>query len=164
MLKRARRFVTQSLIGIAITAISILLLQAALSPWYLFGVNVNESLPGTLYLVYRGELPSRDDIAAFRTPPNPYYPVDVPFIKIVKGVPGDRITRNGQEFSINGRTVGLVKLKTRDGLPLTSGPTGVLPPHHYFFWTSHKDSYDSRYAEIGWISEDRIVGRAVRVF
>jgi len=152
------------LIGLLSALISIVLLQVALSPWYLFGINIDNSLPGILYLVIRDDLPSRHEVAAFHTPPNPYYPEGAPFIKIVRGLPGDRVSRDGQNFFINNRLIGTAKTKTRHGQPLTPGPTGKIPLDHYFFWTPHIDSYDSRYGEIGWITTDQIMGRAVRLW
>ena len=161
--RNARRIINRFIVGLSAVMISLVIIQAALSPWYLFGLNIDNSLPGYVYLVMRDELPRRDEIAAFRTPPNPYYPENVPFIKIVRGMPGDTVTRDGRSFFINGKRIGWAKEQTRNGHPLTPGPTGTLPPGHYFFWTPHIDSYDSRYGEIGWITTDRILGRAVRL-
>jgi len=158
-----RQFMTRILIGLSCSIVTVVIIQAAFSPWYLFGINIDESLPGVFYLVIRDELPARDDIAAFRTPSNPYYRQGAPFIKIVRGLPGDRVIRDKRKFFINDKLVGIAKTKTRHGQPLTLGPTGKIPLDHYFFWTPHPDSYDSRYGEIGWISTDRIMGRAVRI-
>ncbi|MFQ5469738.1 MAG: S26 family signal peptidase [Gammaproteobacteria bacterium] len=163
MNRRAKRIAKRTILGLSGAMIGLVIIQASLSPWYLFGLNIDNSLPGYVYLVIRDELPARLDVAAFRTPPNPYYPEDVPFIKVVLGIPGDNVTRNGREYSINGVAIGWAKEQTRRGQPLTPGPTGSLPPGHYFFWTPHIDSYDSRYDEIGWITTDRILGRAVRL-
>ena len=163
MPRRVKQLTIRTLIGLSCALISVVIIQAALSPWYLFGLNIDDSLPGTIYLVIRDELPSRHDVAAFRTPPNPYYPEGVPFIKIVRGLPGDQVSREGRVFSINRQIIGIAKTRTRHGQPLTLGPTGKLPLDHYFFWTPHHDSYDSRYGEIGWITTDRLLGRAVRL-
>jgi len=163
MNRRAKRFAKRIIIGLSGALISVVIIQAALSPWYLFGLNIDNSLPGYVYLVVRDELPLRDEIAAFKTPPNPYYPENAPFIKVVRGMPGDTVTRAGRSFFVNGKRIGWAKEQTRNGRPLTPGPTGLLPPGHYFFWTPHIDSYDSRYGEIGWITTDRILGRAVRL-
>ena len=163
MNRRAKRFAQRAIIGLCGAMIGLVLVQVAVSPWYLLGFNIDRSLPGYVYLVFRGELPQRLDIAAFRAPPNPYYPENAPFIKVALGVPGDCVSRNGRDYLVNGVAIGSAKQKTRHGQPLTPGPTGLLPAGHYFFWTPHIDSYDSRYAEIGWITTDRILGRAVRL-
>jgi conjugal transfer pilin signal peptidase TrbI len=161
--KRIKRVLMQTFIGLSGVLIVVVLVQAALSPWYLFGLNIDNSLPGYVYVVIRDEQPVRLDIAAFRTPLNPYYPAGAPFIKVVLGVPGDKVSRSGREFFINGTAIGSAKEHTRHGLPLTPGPTGMLPSDNYFFWTPNIDSYDSRYGEIGWITSERILGRAVRL-
>lgn len=164
MPRRVKQFTTKTLIGLSCAVVSVVVIQATLSPWYLLGLNIDSSLPGVIYLVIRDERPSRHDIAAFRTPPNPYFPENAPFIKIVRGLPGDRVTRNDRHFFINDKLVGVAKTRTRHGQPLTLGPTGKIPLDHYFFWTPHSDSYDSRYGEIGWITTDRLLGRAVRLW
>ena len=36
-----------------------------------------------------------------------------------------------------------------------------MPPGHYYVHGDHRDSHDSRYAEIGFVPRARILGRAV---
>jgi len=146
----------------AATGLSVTMVVIALcSPWYI--TNIDESLPGVFYQIERGELPGRNDVAGLRVPPNPYYPEGAPFLKIVRGLAGDVVTSNGREFFVNGVFIGEAKEQTKRGNPLTLGPTGVIPPDHYFVWTPHKDSYDSRYGEVGWVTTQHILGRARRV-
>ena len=38
---------------------------------------------------------------------------------------------------------------------------GAIPPGHYYLHTDHPDSHDSRYAEIGLVPRERILGRAL---
>jgi conjugal transfer pilin signal peptidase TrbI len=47
---------------------------------------------------------------------------------------------------------------------LTLGPTGVIPPGHYFVWTPHRDSLDSRYALTGWIKDAQLQGKSIPLF
>ena len=44
------------------------------------------------------------------------------------------------------------------GEPLTPGATGVVPPGCYFAATPHKDGFDSRYAEIGFVCARQVIG------
>lgn len=81
-------------------------------------------------------------------------------LKIVRGVPGDVVTWHDRDVYINGEYVGTAKARSLQGAPLARGPAGVIPPGHYFLWTPHKDSYDSRYADIGWVPVEAIRGRA----
>ena len=47
------------------------------------------------------------------------------------------------------------------GAPLAAIRAGVVPPGHYYLHGDHRDSHDSRYAEIGFVPRARILGRAV---
>ena len=51
-----------------------------------------------------------------------------------------------------------MKPKTRFGEPLTPGATGIVPPACYFVATPHKDGFDSRYAEIGFVCARQLAG------
>lgn len=158
---RIKQFVSCTLITTGLLIASVMLLIAIGSPWLI--TNIDESLPGRLYRIERGTIPGKNEIAALHVPANPYYPEGAPFLKVIRGVPGDRVSRQGQAFYINGRFIGHAKVKTRGELPLTPGPTGVIPSGRYFVWTPHPDSYDSRYGEIGWVDGRLILGRAWRV-
>lgn len=81
-------------------------------------------------------------------------------LKIVRGLPGDRVTWRGRDVYINGEFLGTAKEYSLAGEPLARGPEGVIPPGHFFLWTPHKDSYDSRYADIGWVPAQWIRGFA----
>jgi len=158
---RFKKLLTVSIITGA-TSISVTMLVIALcSPWYI--TNIDHSLPGLFYQIERGELPKRNDVAGISVPKNPYYPEGAPFLKIIRGVPGDVVTCDGRRFFINGVFAGEAKEQTKRGNPLTLGPTGVIPPDNYFVWTPHKDSYDSRYGEVGWVTKQHILGRARRI-
>lgn len=136
----------------------------ALSPWIRVGINGTDSLPGLLYLVLKRQAPQgRHDLVAFYPPENRFYRDGMVFIKRVAGLPGDEVTRKGGDFFINGAHIATAKTHSRSGVALKPGPTGVIPAGRYFVWTPHPDSYDSRYADFGWISKARLIGRVVRV-
>ena len=159
-----RRFKRWIVLAVAII-LFVWLVSLLLSPWYRLGINGTDSLPGVLYLVFKHGTPdTRGDLVAFYPPENRFYPKDMFFIKQVMGMPGDAVTRHGQEFYLNGEYIATAKTHSQSGKLLDPGPTGIIPNDHYFAWTPHPDSYDSRYADIGWISKDRIIGRAVRLF
>lgn len=160
-MKTVKTILSRALMAVAGTVALSMLAVALLSPWFV--TNIDESLPGLFYQIERGEFPGRGEVAGINVPANPYYPEGAPFLKIVKGVPGDVVSCDGRRFFINGKFVAEAKEHTRRGYPLTPGPTGTIPPGHYFVWTPHQDSYDSRYAEIGWISAEHILGKARRL-
>ena len=62
---------------------------------------------------------------------------------------------------LDGVPVGRAKTHALDGRPLAAIPPGVIPPNHYFLHGDHVDSHDSRYAEIGLVAAERILGRAI---
>ena len=126
-------------------------------------VNASTSLPHWAFLIDREAAPSRGDFIFFDPPQTKllerHFGTDLkPFGKIVEGVAGDRIETNGRLFLINGRPVARAKPATRRGEPLALGPTGIIPRGCYFVATPHPDSFDSRYAAIGWICRPRILG------
>ncbi len=56
-----------------------------------------------------------------------------------------------------------MKPLTHDGEILIQGPVGTIPDHCIFAGTPHKDGFDSRYADIGWVCAPQIVGTGVPV-
>ena len=128
------------------------------------GLNATASLPHTIYLIHKGEAIHRGDFIAFRWHGGGPYPAGVVFIKIAAGVPGDVVSRIDRTYFINGICVGIAKSRARDGQPLALMETGVLKPDEYYVQAPHPDSLDSRYRLTGWISKDRIIGRAYAIF
>ncbi len=41
---------------------------------------------------------------------------------------------------------------------------GTIPPHKFFAYTPHKDSFDSRYNDLGLIDAKDIIGTAIVAF
>jgi hypothetical protein len=80
------------------------------------------------------------------------------FGKIAYGVPGDIISHIGRTVAVNGHPVAQMKPFTRFGEPLTPGATGRVPAGCYFAATPHKDGFDSRYGEIGFVCGRQIIG------
>jgi len=128
---------------------------------YRFGVNETASLPNWAFIVdHANREPRRGQLVQFVAPDNPYYPHAAPFVKRVWGLAGDRVERRGREYYVAGRDVGEAKPFSQTGRATTLGPVGVIPPGHFYVGAPSRDSFDSRYAEIGWIGADRIVGVA----
>ncbi len=126
-------------------------------------INASPSLPYWAIWTSRAGIPQRGDIIVFTPPATPLLKKHFgtrpqPFGKIVSGMPGDLVTREGSTFRVNGRPVATAKIKSRLGEPLALGPTGRIPQNCYFVTTPHKDGFDSRYATIGWICRERILG------
>lgn len=131
-------------------------------------INSTESLPNWAFFVEKGVLPARGQYVFFRVPETAlvveHFGHGVkPFGKLVYGVAGDAVTRSGAVVSVNGKAVATLKPLSKRGEALTPGPVGRVPDGCYFVATPHKDGFDSRYADIGWVCRNQIVGTGVPV-
>lgn len=133
------------------------------------GATTTLSVSGTyvVAVLATGQAPGRGELIAFRPGPGARYHRGKLFVKRLAGLPGDRIERlhtpASEMVAVNGQPLAPLKPLTRDGRALPRGPTGVLPACHYFVYGDHRDSYDSRYADIGWVRCEQVVGRAIRL-
>jgi conjugal transfer pilin signal peptidase TrbI len=106
----------------------------------------------------------RGDLVAWRWPGGLIYPEGAVFLKVVKGLPGDRVSTFGRDFYVNGEYVGRAKPVSRLGQTLTANQPGTVPAGHYYLYAPHRDSLDSRYAATGYVAHERILGRAYGLF
>ncbi|NML94349.1 S26 family signal peptidase [Novosphingobium olei] len=155
-----RRVALWSGLGAGAFALSSL---AAFAAGHALMINASPSLPYWAIWLDRGAAPQRGDIILFDPPASPllakhFGKEPKPFGKRVSGMPGDVVTEKDRVYFVNGRQVAKAKLKSRRGEPLALGPTGTVPRGCYFVTTGHKDGFDSRYAAIGWICRQRILG------
>ena len=130
--------------------------------------------------------PRRGDVIVFRSTSGP--PINL--IKRLVGLPGDHITVRDNHVAINGAPVALVPDgQYTGGFGFTGSPLeketfgtddhvimlaqnryaadfdGVVPAGHYFFMGDNRnDSADSRFAEVGFVPEDHLVGHAIRIW
>ena len=126
-------------------------------------INASPSLPYWAIWLDRDAVPQRGDLILFDPPPSAlltrhFGAKPKPFGKRVYGVGGDVVSVQGRTFFVNGHAVAVAKEVSRFGEPLALGPTGIIPKACYFAATQHKDSFDSRYAAIGWICRARMLG------
>jgi len=146
----------------------LLAIWVILGRYFLVSINLSDSLPGRLYLIQRGAIPSLNDFAAFQYLGGGPYKSGTRFLKLVKGVSGSQVTAvkhdtGFSDFYVDGSFVGRAKPLSHSGFPLVPGPTGTIPPHHYFMSAPNPDSLDSRYALVGWVDEQSIIGRAIEI-
>jgi conjugal transfer pilin signal peptidase TrbI len=150
----------------------IVALTYILGSYYTVSFNFTQSLPGTVFLVSKDTnfTPEKGMYIVFRPPQaEPYAHGTEHFLKIVKGVPGSVVTSKPigggyTDFFVDGQSVGIAKPISLRHLPLEPGHTGVIPEGQYYVAGTHADSFDSRYAVIGWIDRKRLIGRAYKVF
>ncbi len=146
-------------------AVGTLVLLAAhdFSKAHMLLLNVSPSLPNWAFWVERHRQPVRGDYVFFAPPASALLTRHFGnrprlFGKIVKGMPGDLVTRHHDLVAVNGQIVARLKPRTRRGEALVPGPVGRVPHHCYFVATPHKDGFDSRYTAIGWVCAAAIAG------
>ncbi len=157
-----RRRVVQTLVTAGFV-LSVLGILSLCKPWFYFVFNASNSMSGLVYLVLPGRTPALGDVVAFYPPENSLYHGKRRFLKIVKGIEGDRIDIKDHHVFLNGIKIGWVHEQANNGLLLRPIESTVIPEGRYFVWTPHDFSYDSRYREIGLISDDALIGTAHRI-
>ena len=130
---------------------------------HLFLVNTTDSLPNWAFLIERGRLPAKGEFIFFDPPASAllrrhFGARPRMFGKKVYAVAGDVIAHDGMTVTINGVPTVRMKPFTKAGERLVPGATGVVPPGCYFAATPHKDGFDSRYAEIGFVCARQVIG------
>jgi len=158
--KTNRRIVATFLVG-AVVLLGVR--QFAMSSGYTITLNKSESIDTAVYLVSPLDREAqRGDYVYFRMPSNPY--ADGRLVKRIAGVEGDVVKTVGSQVYVNGELVGSMKPLTRRGDVLTPVESGVVPQGHIFVAGEHKDSYDSRYGEFGYIPTYALKGVARELF
>lgn len=121
--------------------------------------NWTQSLPFFAFIVDEDAEPKIGDYIDFWPPENNYYE-GISFVKQIVAGPGDELFCNGRSFFIDGVLIATAKEVSSAGDPLTMGPCGQVPEGHFFVVVPHKDSFDSRYGEIGYVPSSAIRGVA----
>jgi len=130
--------------------------------------------------------PRRGDVVVFRSPSEP----SKNLIKRLIGLPGDHIVVKDNQLWVNGTVIpqspagsyrddygfaGAPLEKERIGTAdhlIMLAPTltatdfeGTVPPGHYFFMGDNRnDSADSRFPNVGFVSEDHLIGHAIGIW
>lgn len=152
------------------------LLIAAWSVHYTLAFNATASLPHSLYVVKKGVWPTQvGDLVAYRSNGHGPLPAGITLVKRVVGMPGDEVYRMTDVFNgavdhvivanVSDRKQKVayqrVKPLSRDFKPLQGGPVGIIPDMHFHVSGEHVDSFDSRYALMGWVRADQVIGKVV---
>ena len=150
------------IIKILIFFIPILLIIIARSSDYYVGINLSDSINKKIF-IYQKNIsyqPKIGDLIIFKVPKNDPYFGNKEFVKKIIGVKGDEISQQDREYTIN-------KIKVRAKIFAKNGERlknfnlkeNTIPHNHYFVYSNHKDSYDSRY--FGYVSRNQIIGHVV---
>ena len=143
------------------------LVLIALATLWLFAcsrvyVNVSWSDPAWGYFLlplYRD--PGPGDRVLFDPPPAGSGTPRPPYMKTVLGTPGMFVIASDGTVSVDSAVAGQAKKKALNGRPLKEIDSGTIPSGHYYLHADHPDSHDSRYAEIGLVPRERILGFAL---
>lgn len=130
--------------------------------------------------------PHRGDVIVFRLPSDP----SINYIKRLVGLPGDRVQVRDNHLTINGSPLdlkwtgvytdspnyvgarlGVEKLGDREHVVMaaidrySTDFEAIVPAGHYYFMGDNRNnSLDSRFPQVGFVPEENIVGRAVRIW
>jgi conjugal transfer pilin signal peptidase TrbI len=145
--------------------------------WIRLDFNYTDSLPDHVYLTVKGDTDvTRGDFVAFAFPAeHPYSPYrkGAHFLKIVAGLPGDRVhvdtsgnvriiyreevNDTGSIFLLEGgHFMGRAKHHSKTGKPLEATKSGIIPDGYIYVAAPHPDSLDSRYAMLGLVSINEV--------
>ncbi|HKC03248.1 MAG TPA: S26 family signal peptidase [Sphingomicrobium sp.] len=129
--------------------------------------NASASAPVGLYRLYAVTPVRRGDMVVARIPETSrslaarrhYIPANVPVVKRVAAVAGDRLCAVGAAISINGMLVAVRRKSDRAGRPMPwwKGCRG-LRAHEYFLLMDSPSSFDGRY--FGITRDKDVLGRA----
>ena len=162
-MRRARKTFFAMGIAIALIAGSVLGQARPLLVW-----NASPSVPAGLYAVQSLDAPAIGDLVVVTPPPalgdwlaaRGYLGADVPLLKHVAALPGQRVCRTGVTVSVDGVAVATAKVHDRMNrpLPVWQGCHRLAEGQVFFLNAAEPASLDGRY--FGPLLRDTIVGRA----
>lgn len=130
-----------------------------------FAFNKSESLPYSVFIIKSSnKAPERNELVSFsfeQKTDSKVFKDGALMVKEVIGLPGDVVSFKSNSFFINDVQVAKVKSETSKGEPLTPNVDRVLLDGEYFVFSSHDDSFDSRYLEFGYPDQSSINGRVI---
>lgn len=164
---RARPSLIIGSAGIALIALSAIVRANPILVW-----NASASVPIGFYAVQPLDAPSVGDLVVLE-PPSPlgdwllehgYLGADVPLIKHVAALPGQRVCRVGLTVSIDGTTVATAKEHDRFDrpLPVWQGCQRLTDDQIFFLNSDTEASLDGRY--FGPLPRETIIGQAVPIW
>ncbi|KDN94713.1 signal peptidase I [Hydrogenovibrio marinus] len=134
-----------------------------LSQHFINPINLSTSLPQSAYLIEKGSSFSRGDKVLFSYQEHKHlvYTNGTQMVKIVAGVPGDKVEFKGHSFFINGKYFGKYKDYSIKGVKLVPNKSHVLGKDEYFMYATNPDSFDSRYVYMGYVKKSQILGKVI---
>lgn len=155
------------LLAFAVSAVVPALATTMLKPPVLLVWNASSSAPIGLYRVELGAVVRSGDMVIAWTPPDArsfaserrYLPANVPLVKRVAAVGGDKVCARGRIIRINGQLVTTRLERDSSGRPMPWWHGCVaLAAGEYFLLMDSPRSFDGRY--FGITNERELIGRA----
>lgn len=145
--------------------IFVLLTYWAFGSRFEFAINVSDSLPGNIFIIQKGTLPAKGDYVAFVYQNDFLFPRGMHLLKRVAGIAGDTVNSRDHKYYVNREFVGDALPVTSKGFPISeSALNGRIPSGYYYAQADHPRSFDSRYAALGLVPSDCVIGKAHKVF
>lgn len=142
----------KKILSVFLQTLSIILLSSVLL-FYLFGFQVvfskDDSLPYRIYISKPLKAVKRGIIVTFYHTESKRF-----FGKRVVGVPGDAVDLKDGNIIVAGKNFGKVMKTSKSGRMYHPISPCVIPDGYYFLCGTHEYSFDSRYQELGLISEN----------
>jgi signal peptidase I len=149
---------------IAIALVIALLIMHFIKPTIVNGYSMEDTLHEKDYLLVNKQADEvsdlkRGDIIVFRSDLKTADNDDMNLIKRVIGTPGDRVSIKNEEVYVNGEKQD--DSYTKEGYTAGDMEEVTVPEGTVFvLGDNRQNSEDSRYAEVGFVSEDRFIGKA----
>lgn len=107
-------------------------------------------------LAYKLGAPERGEVVVFHNPSN----TNEDYIKRLIGLPGDTVEIHDEQVYINGGLLPQPYATNPIPVGYSFGPVVVPPDHIFVMGDNRPNSRDSRFPEVGAVSEDLVVGKA----
>lgn len=147
--------------GLLILVASLVALGAS-QDRYRLGLNLTGSLPGSVFLIdaARREGPfERGEIVAFQFDGSRWgYPATGIWAKRVAGLPGEEVDVTGQAVLVAGRTAARLDAGVLERGGVRPLDAATVPAGELFVLGDSSDSFDSRYAEFGFLPQEEVLG------
>ncbi len=119
-----------------------------------FRINLSNSLPKTIFFAMPIDSPSALENGQIVCIDHPGLNMSVG--KIIAGKPGDKISIQNQTLCLNDIELGKIHTVSKSGKNYHPIAEGTILEGHYFVYTPHSESFDSRYQEFGLIKSEWI--------
>lgn len=169
MINNHKSIIAKNLLKILIIiAIGFLLINIFISK-YSIGFNNSNSIEGKIFFVAKDSYPQViSDKIIFKVNNIHTNYEDKIFIKKVIGFEGDTVSVRNNNIFLNEKYLGKIKsqsIKNNQLYPIIANNQSLeIPKDQYFVYSSHIDSYDSRYKSTGLIKRSMIIGGAYEIF